>query len=418
MKVRFPKLYPWQKDVYLNVTHDSGKGSTYVVKARRQCGKSVLAIAILLYFSFRTRSIGVCIEPTLNQSRRVFRQIVNAVGGVKSPLLKSANQSLLRIEFVNGSEITFGSAEQGDALRGLTVKYSVLVLDEASFLDKDTVEILQPLVDVKRCPVVMISTPLFRSGSFYEAYERGVKGDDNVKVFDWAKYDTSELLSPERLEYYRNTMSHLKFRSEYLGEFIDEGSYIFGDSLGKCTGPLSKKPPVYAGIDWSSGSEGDGDNDYTVLTLMDEDGAVCNVRSWRNFDSVELVDAIATELNLYPSLRTCQVELNSMGKTFRDLLKRKVKKGLLRDFTTTNENKRRIVEQLVTAFQQGQITIPQDPELLKELQHYQIEKTPTGKITYNAINGVHDDYAVSLALTWDLLKKNFKSGDKITYGYG
>ena len=398
--------------VYQDVTHDSGKGDTYVVKARRQCGKSVVAIAVLLFFAFRTKSIGVCIEPTLNQSRRVFRQILSAVGGEKSPLIKSANLTLLHIEFCNGSEITFGSAEQGDALRGLTVKYSVLVLDEASFLDKDTVEILQPLVDVKRCPVVMISTPLFRSGSFYEAYERGVKGDRHVHVYDWAQYDTSELLSNEKLEYYRQTMSPLKFRSEYLGEFIDEGSYIFGDGIGKCTGPLSQKPPLYAGIDWSAGD----DNDYTVLTLMDEDGAVCNTRSWKDFDAVDLVDAIALELGRYPSLQTAQVELNSIGKIYRDLLKRKVRKGLLKDFTTTNESKRRVVEQLVEAFQTGRIRIPADKELQKELQHYQIEKTPSGKVTYNAINGVHDDYVVSLALTWDLCLK--KAGKKtVTVGY-
>lgn len=413
MKVKFPKLYQWQKDVYLDITHDSGKGDTYIVKARRQCGKSVVAIAVLLYFAFRNKSIGVCVEPTLNQSRRVFRQIISACGGDKSPLIKSANQTLLHIEFCNGSEITFGSQEQGDALRGLTVKYSALVVDEGAFIDKDTFEILQPLVDVKRCPVLIISTPLFESGHFYETYMRGTSGDRRVHVFDWSKYDTSELLPKEKLEYYRSTLSPLKFLSEYLGEFIKEGSYIFGDSIGKCTGPLSKKPPVYAGIDWSAGD----DNDFTVLTLMDDDGTVCNTRSWKDFDSVELVDAIAFELGRYPSLRTAQVELNSIGKVYRDLLKRKVRKGLLRDFTTTNESKRRIVEQLVEAFQTGQIQVPPDAELLKELQHYQIERTPTGKVTYNAVNGIHDDFVVSLALTYDLAKH--QAGQrKATIGYG
>ena len=408
MKVRFQKLYPWQQAVYMDVTHDSGKGDTYIVKARRQCGKSVVAIAVLLFFAFRTKSIGVCIEPTLNQSRRVFRQIISACGGDKSPLIKSANQTLLHIEFANGSEITFGSQEQGDALRGLTVKYSVLVVDEGAFIDKDTFEVLQPLVDVKRCPVLIISTPLFCSGHFHDTYMRGLNGDKHVHTYDWSKYDTSALLSPEKLEYYRQTLSPLKFLSEYLGEFIKEGSYIFGDSIGKCTGPLSKKPPKYAGIDWSAGD----DNDYTVLTLMDEDGTVCNTRSWKDFDSVDLVDAIAVELSKYPSLVTAQVELNSIGKVYRDLLKRKVRKGLLRDFTTTNESKRRIVEQLVEAFQSGQIQVPADPELEKELRHYQIERTPTGKVTYNAMNGVHDDYVVSLALTYDLAKR--KGGQKGT----
>lgn len=413
MQVRFPKFYDWQKAVYLDVTHDSGKGDTYVVKARRQVGKSVVAIAILLFFAFRTKSIGVCIEPTLKQARRVYKQIINAVGGESSPILKSCNQTLLSIEFINGSEINFGSCEQGDALRGYTVKYSCLVLDECAFLSDDVIEILQPLVDVKRCPVVMISTPVFKSGKFYERYKAGIEGDKRIHVYDWSKYDTSELLPPEKLEYYRSTMSPLKFKSEYLGEFLDENSMIFGSNLGKCIGDASNKPPLYAGIDWSAGNDGD----YTVLTLMDGDGKVCDTKSWKNFDSVDLVDAIAEELSRYPSLLTAQVELNSIGKVYRDLLKRKVRKGLLKDFTTTNDSKRRIIEQLVEAFQTGKITIPRDPELLKELQHYEIEKTPGGKITYNAPSGVHDDYVMSLALTLDLYLAK-RGNHKMTIGYG
>ena len=49
-------------------------------------------------------------------------------------LIKKSNASLLEIEFVNGSIIKFKSAEQGDSIRGETVKHSgILVVDEAAY---------------------------------------------------------------------------------------------------------------------------------------------------------------------------------------------------------------------------------------------------------------------------------------------
>lgn len=402
LEVTFPYLHEWQAPVFSAVTEDNRQGNTYLVKARRQCGKSVVCITVLLYFAFKEPgSIGFMLEPTLKQARRVWKQIIKACGGENSEIIKSANQTLLTIEFVNGSEINFGSAEQGDALRGATVKRSVLVIDECAFVTDEIIQILQPLVDVSRAPVMYVSTPLFRNGEFYETYKRGMEGDPNVKVFDWSLYDTSALLSPEKLEYYRSTMAPLRFKSEYLGQFIDAGSFVFGD-ISKCYGELSRKDPVYAGIDWSAGGE---DGDYTVLTLLDEEARLTDIKYWRDFDSVDLVDAIALELNRHKSLKVCQIELNSMGKTYRDFLKRKVRAGLVRDFVTTNESKRRVIEQLITAFQQGQVTIPQDKELVKELQVYQVESTPSGMVTYNAPSGAHDDAVISLALSYDLAKK-------------
>ena len=181
--VVFPKLYEWQQEVFDSVISDT-KGSFWITKARRQCGKSCVAVSILLYFAFKQRSKGTCLEPTLAQSRRVFNQIINAVGGTDSPVLKSANATLLEIEFINGSQIIFKSAEQRDALRGITVKHSVLVLDEAAFIPKEIFEIIYPSVDALGCPVLMISTPQFEDGEFYEKFMLGLSGDEYTHSFD------------------------------------------------------------------------------------------------------------------------------------------------------------------------------------------------------------------------------------------
>lgn len=397
MEVTLPKLNDWQQDVFNDLKEDLY--DYYVVKAKRQCGKSILAIYICLYFAFKDTSIATIIEPTLKQCRRVYKQILKACGGDTSPLIKSANQTLLSIEFFNGSEIVFGSAEQGDALRGATVKKSILVIDEAAFISKDIYEILYPLVDAMHCPVLLISTPLFCSGEFYEKYTQGL-GSGIVKSYNWSLYDTSIYLPPEKLEYYRQNVSPLKFKSDYLGEFIEEGSYVFGD-ITNCVGELSDSLPTYAGIDWSVGK----DNDYTVITYMDKRGFVTEIESFKDFTPTQLVDKLSESINAHTNLKCVQVETNSIGDVYMDFLKKRVRSGIIRGFTTTNDSKRKIIEQLITAFQNGKVRVPNEPELLKELQHYNIEKTPTGKVTYNGADGVHDDFVLSLAFAYDAYKR-------------
>lgn len=398
MQIKFPPLQKWQQDVFDDVK--SGVSDIYVVKSKRQVGKSILAITVLLYFAFRSKSVSTCVEPTLSQSRRVFKQIVNACGGDGSKLIKSANATLLTLEFVNGSEIIFKSAEQEEALRGMTVKKGVLIIDEAAFIKDDIFEILYPVVDACHAPVMLLSTPLFMSGEYYKKYMEGLK-QGFVKSYDWSQYDTSVFLSPEKLEYYRTTVSPLKFKSEYLGEFIAEGSYVFGD-ISKCTSGFSSKQPVWGGIDWSVGKDGD----YSVLTMLDEDGNVTDLYAYKDFTPTQLVAKFGEDIRNKSSLKCVQVETNSIGDVYLDFLKKEVRKGLIKGFTTTNDSKRRIIEALIAAFQQGKVQVPNEPELIRQLQHYNVEKTPTGKVTYNGADGVHDDYVLSLAFAYDVYKNN------------
>ena len=395
MDIKFPPLNEWQSDVFKDIKDK--KYDVYVVKSKRQVGKSILAIVAMLYYAFKDKSISTCVEPTLSQSRRVYRQVVNAIGGEGSKVLKSANATLLSIEFVNGSEIIFKSAEQEEALRGMTVKKGMLIIDEAAFIKDEIFEILYPIVDACKCGVLLLSTPLFLSGEFYKKYTLGL-GNGIVHSYDWSRYDTSIYLANEKLEYYRSTISPLKFKSEYLGEFIEEGSYVFGD-LTKCVGDYSKEESVYAGIDWSVGNDGD----YTVMTLMDSKGAVTKIEALQNFTPTEMIASFIRDINSTPSLKCVQVELNSMGRVFYDMLKKGVKVNV-RGFNTTNDSKREIIENLITAFQTAKVRVPSEPELLRELQHYNVEKTQKG-YTYNGADGVNDDYVMSLAFCYDAFKK-------------
>lgn len=405
MTIKFPSLYEHQEDVFAAIKEDQGRGKTYVVKSSRQKGKSILAITVALYYAFRNgNSISVIIQPTLGQCRRVFKQMLKAIGGDGGGLVKSANATLLEIELINGAQIIFKSSEQRDALRGLTVKNGILILDECAFLPDDIIEILLPLVDANRCPILAISTPLFESGFFYEKYIEGLTENDFVQSFDWgenSKYDFSALISPAKLEYYRKTLAPLKFRSEYLGEFLTDKSFVFGDFSLRYG--VSNKPPVYAGLDFATGNN--EKDDYTCLTFMDEDRKVVDIRFWKVVDPLDMIDQIGGIVNTMPTLKVLHLEKNSIGSVYLSALKRVVKnKAILKEFITMNESKRRIIEQLIEAFAKGLITITKDERLIRQLQGYAVEKLKTG-ITYNAMPGFNDDAVISLALAYDAAQK-------------
>ena len=69
---------------------------------------------------------------------------------------------------------------------------------------------------------------------------------------------------------------------------------------------------------------------------------------------------------------------------------------------------------LIEAFNTGDITIYYDEELIRELQHYAVEKTAKG-YTYNGADGVNDDYVISLALCYDTAKKKNNNNFQIRF---
>lgn len=60
--------------------------------------------------------------------------------------------------------------------------------------------------------------------------------------------------------------------------------------------------------------------------------------------------------------------------------------------------KAHLIEKLAFALEKREITFPEIPEIIAELQSYSIEKTPAGNVRYSAPSGLHDDIVMSMAL--------------------
>ena len=398
MKVKLPKLEPWQKDLF-TLYEQNPKGKWCVCLSPRQIGKSIFAQILLIDSALRKNdSVSICISPVLSQSRKMFKD----VGKIAKPLLKSSNASILEIEFINGSTILFKSAEQGDTLRGNTVKGSgIMVVDEAAYIKDDLFySIAVPTTNVYNSSIFIFSTPKQKHGFFYTLYMQGLEKNDKIVSFNWATYDTSKYLPPETKELYRQQMPRLAFNSEILAEFIDGDSAVFGnyESCIEDT-EIDYSKSVYIGVDWGTGSGGDN-TAIAIGQLTDKRLEVKQIIAFNDKTVQETIDYIVSLTNRFTGNVTVVVEQNSIGKVYYQVLVNAITnpKCLCTLFVTTNKSKDKIIRQLCVCFEQNKITIPNDMKLKNELGVYECKPSPTGLPTYNAKQGFNDDRVMALAI--------------------
>lgn len=390
MRVRYPKLKQWQQDGYNYIANSPNQGKVLVIKAKRQVGKNFLGTAVLLNYCSMGK-INAILEPSLNQCRRVFKQITKALA--RSGLLASCNASTLTIEFKNGAEIMFKSAAQGDNLRGDTIT-GILIIDEAAFIEDDIIETVLPTIDANNANLMIISTPLFTSGYFYEEY---ISEGLNKLVLDWNDYDTSCFLSATKLEEYRRRLSPNKFKSEYLGQFITENGLLF-NNLQNCIGEAKNTKEIYIGIDFATGSG----SDYTSIVGINQDGEQVFIERIKDTPPTKQVEWLANIINKYKVAKIL-AEKNSIGAVYIDMLKRKIKVPIT-NWVTSNKSKKDLVTTLQMALENNQITILEDEKMLDELRKYQAEvNLRTNTVSYNASVG-NDDDVIALMLAYKAYK--------------
>lgn len=395
MNIILPKLEPWQKDVADCLEDIKGTGRIFSVLSSRQCGKSILLGEALIHFAGNNaKTISIIVEPTFSQAKNIFSTIKDWLQQTK--IVSKYNNADFSIELINGSKILAKSAAQRDSLRGYTCDF--LCIDEACFLSEDIYPLILPWTNAKNAPILLVSTPLFPQGTFYNFWSNA---DNNVSFsFDWSNYDKSKFLTKEKLEYFRKQMPKTQFEAEFLGKWITNGAYVF-NNVYDCVGIPEDDTIVLAGIDWGTGTG----NDYTWVSLGNANGDLVKVEYYNDISPVKQIELISSMINSIPTLKYIQVELNSIGNVYYDSLKKLLnKKSILHGFYTSNDSKKEIIEDLATAFENHDIIIPNDTELINQLLHYAVEKTKV-TYTYNGLKGFHDDACMATAMMYNCKKK-------------
>ena len=382
----------YQLDTIKLIRNNKKNNSIISVLACRQVGKSLLNLNVLLDEALNNKSISMYIAPTFKQSKKLYKELKRVVGD--ADLIKNTNATDMIIDFVNGSQIIFGSGGQGDSLRGYTIS-GILIIDEARDIGDDLYySILLPMVRVHKATILTTSTPRFKSGFFYLNY---VKSADNYFSIDYTKYDLSRFLTDEYKKQAELDLPKSAYITEVLGQFLDDESTVFGDVNNCIINNISNRKVESIGIDWSLNSG----NDNTVVTGLNSECQVVDQLIINNMSSTDVVSYIANYINGLGNYKINVLsELNSIGTVYFDLLKNKLKRTVnLQGFNTTNSSKNSIINKLQVKIQNKEISWEINDELMSELKTYQLDYNPkTRSVTYNAANGCKDDRVMSLAI--------------------
>lgn len=352
-------------------------------------------------------TVSACVCPTLSQARKMFQDIIYCI--IDSGVVRKKNETLLEIDLINGSKIFFKSAEQKDSLRGYTIS-GILCVDECAFIGDDVFyELLLAWTNVHQAPILLTSTPKFKIGFYWTYWNMGLNGDNkNIISIDFNDYDTSALLSPDKLEEYRKLLPKGKFITEYLGEFLDSESIVFGDFKKCIGGEIKEYKDIFIGIDWGSGVG----SDYTVITGLNERNEQVFLTYFNNKTSVQQIEFIKSYLELYKTKIRCVVaETNGVGQPLVDSLKTAL--GWLKDirgFCTTNAEKIRLINRLQVHFEQQTIQLLDDDKQTNELSAYECQVKSNKTVTFNAPIGGNDDTCMALMFACEARELKNKKG--------
>ena len=408
MKLKGFKPYQKQKEVIDNIL--SSEGMYHVIVCGRQSGKSTTLLGLLLYYAInKPKSVILYVAPVYSQISKIQTQIVDALG--ESGIIISANKASYEIKLVNGSIIYFRSGERADNIRGLAVDY--LLVDESQDIKtSDFQKSILPTITARGKKCILGGTPK-KKNFFYEYYQMGKSADfPNHTSYNFPSWE-SPYVSDEFIEEQRKSLPENIFKQEFEAVFLDDdgqvfkglGNVLINDAWPQRTSGLN----VYAGLDIGTRE------DYSVLTIIDEMGRVLFVWRDRHIEYSRIVEKVVQICKQY-NVRELVVESNGPGDVMYETIRKQFSRA--EPLFQTNDTKSNIIRRLMTDIEDIAIELPSVklfPPLADEMEIFEYEVLPSGKIRYGHPSGFHDDTVLSLAMAnWSRVNPKRGGGIKIS----
>ncbi len=374
------------------------KGQVITIAAGRRFGKSeAMAIDSLFYAFKHPQTIQFIIAPTYDQSTVIFETMLKFLS--KSPwqgLIEKVKYSPYpTLKFLHNSEIHARSADKYHNLRGR--KAHRVILDEAAFIKDEAVyEVIEPMLADYNGQMIKISTP-YGKNHFWETYMKGLEGVPGYISFQFPSsanpYISHEFLEAKKSEYGE---SSLRWRIEYLAEFVDEQDLVFPWHLIDAIVedyqiPIFKKDNsvYYMGVDVAKYE------DWTVIIVLNQDGKLVYFERFNRKPWSYVVNRIADVQKQYNAQG--YIDATGVGDPIWEAL---TEKGVvyLEPFKFNSQSKQQIIDTLRGKMENKEIVIPRIPELIDELRYFEYEMRPTGTMKLEARYGYHDDCVMALAL--------------------
>jgi hypothetical protein len=315
--------------------------------------------------------------------------VENALG--KTGLIEQEIKSERRISLINGSSLSFKSADNFNALRGEGVNF--LVIDEAATIQREAWEqALRPTLSDKNGRALIVGTPKGRNW-FYELYSRGCDPEQTeYKSYSFPTW-TNPLIPQSEIEEVRRSLPADVFRQEYEAQFLEDSAGVFRNIRECVTGQFQepvKGKQYYIGWDIAK------HQDFSVLVCMDSNRHVVAFDRFNQIDYSLQLSRVAAMAEKYRA----SVLMDSTGAGDPVMEQLRARGVSVEGYNLSSQSKQQLIEHLAVGIEQRLLTFPQIDVLINELQIYEYEMTRAGNVRYNAPSGFHDDTVIALGLAY------------------
>jgi hypothetical protein len=375
-----------------------------LVVCGRRWGKSEMAAHETLEYALETSNATVWwVAPTYDQANEYGFDKIKPLLSQDIRAGEPKRSKPRKIRLVNDSELSFRSAEREDSLRGGGVDF--LVIDEAgSVPDRAWIGELRPTLSDTQGDMLAIGTPKRRNW-FYDWFQRGQSGE-HPDVASWqAPTKQNPHVPDDEVDSAKIDMPDREFRREYRAEFLDETGGVFTDLDRRVLEDydpehVDGEEPYATGVDFARS------DDYTVIITLDTNGRLVHFDRVRRAGWPEIQRRIESVTQRYEG--SAFLDATRDNKIVADLEDAGVR---VHPVTFTASSKRDLIENLITAVEAEELTLPDMDPLVHELEVFEYETTESGNIRYSAPSGFKDDCVDALALA---LKGKRSAGGGIT----
>jgi len=418
-------LHPRQAEIVSAIYREGIR--TGVLRLGRRGGKGRLAAVVATWEATVNaeahlsavpggEQVAVVVIGTSQRQARIVHRYIRVFLSVPVLAALVVRDTADEIELANGIAILTLPCYSG-ALRGLAV--AVAIFDEMAWyvgLDGsplDPAEIWRALVpSTAQFPsgkVLVLSTPRWASGFFYDLCQRAVSGEDptlrhwHASTAEMNPSIPASFLDRERLS------DPVAFAREYEAEFEASVAAVFDADLVRAAirdGPEDLPPRPDISYLVATDPAFTGDRFAVIVGHREEDGLIVvdRVTSWTGSKAAPVIidatlDAIATMATTYNGARVL-IDQYAAEPIRQGLRRRGI---LVEEHPWTNESKVDAVAAVRRALYAARLSLPRHKGLISELGSLEQRPTPSGRPRIAAPGRAHDDYAMGLlALVADL----------------
>lgn len=294
----------------------------------------------------------------------------------------------------SGSYLECRSAEAPSGILGKG--FDLIVVDECSRISRNVYETkVVPASGKKIGEYYYISTP-FGKNWFFEKY---LKAKEENGGFQYKSID-NPYFTKEKWEEAKRILPEAVFSQEYHAEFLPDAAAVFRGIEEICHDYLNKGLDVEKGHYYVMGVDLGRQESFTAISVIDK--TTHEEVHHERFKKIEYplqkkrIIAIAQRYNHARII----IDSTSISEAIAHDLERE---GLMIDefkFFTSKKasSKKDLIEKAVIFVEQGLVKLANDPIWKDELTAFGYNLTQSGRITYSAPEGLHDDTVIARCL--------------------